>query len=386
MRKLSHPYIDPAPLFRHGGASLVGRREVLDFSVNINPLGPPASVLAVLRRELPAIACYPDPSCRALTERIAAEHSVTPDAVVIGNGSNELIYAIARAFRPRRVAVAEPTYTEYLRASLLVGAEVNHWLAEGDHFDFQPFDPEGADLVWLCNPNNPTGGLWPSASRTLVPWIERHPRTLFVVDEAFMALCFWSFPHQLPPADASLIPALNRLSNLIVLRSLTKVYAIPGVRLGYAITSPDLGKALSQQLVPWSVNVLAQHAGLAALTDSEYLVQTHKYLFDQLFPPPTSEGFTAPSFSDRFLDVSPCLHPLTSLTNFTLVRLESIASNPLCSGLAERGIVVRNAANFVGLDDHFIRVAIRSPEDNARLFKQLRSVLAEEGSICPAHS
>src|SRR5208283_2303132 len=117
----------------------------------------------------------------------ASFHGVEPEQVVVGNGSNELIYAIARAFQPKRVAIVEPTYTEYLRASLLVGAKVDHWLAEGDRFKLKPFDPEMADVVWLANPNNPTGAMWAGAAY-LTRWMQAHPRTLFVVDEAFLPL------------------------------------------------------------------------------------------------------------------------------------------------------------------------------------------------------
>src|SRR5262249_17476139 len=153
------PYTDPTPLFRHGGALPQGCGQLIDFSASINPLGPPESVVRTLRNELPHIAHYPDPDCRKLTERLAALHSVEPSQIVVGNGSNELIYAIARAVGPKRVAIVEPTYTEYLRASLLVGAKVDHWLASGG---FQPFDPGQAKLVWVCHPNNPTGNMWAS--------------------------------------------------------------------------------------------------------------------------------------------------------------------------------------------------------------------------------
>src|SRR5262249_47984503 len=160
MRKLLYPGPRPARLFRHGG-SPARRGPALAFSASINPPRPPASVLRALRRELPAVALYPDPDCTDLTARLAALHGVAAEQVVVGNGANDLIHALPWGARPRRAAVAEPTYTEYLRASLLAGAEVEHWLAEGDAFSLEPFDPERADLVWLCNPNNPTGQLWP---------------------------------------------------------------------------------------------------------------------------------------------------------------------------------------------------------------------------------
>src|SRR5262249_27050342 len=134
-----------------------------------------------------AMGRYPDPDCRLLGERLAEGHGCDRGQVVTGNGANDLIYALTRAVRPRRVAIAEPTYTEYLRAALFVGAEVAHWLAEGADFEPGPFAPEGADLVWICNPNNPTGRLWPGGD-VLAAWIRAHPRTLFVVDEAFLPL------------------------------------------------------------------------------------------------------------------------------------------------------------------------------------------------------
>src|SRR5207247_3043651 len=133
--------------------------------------------------------------------------------VVAGNGSNELIHVITQAFRPRHVAIVEPTYTEYLRAALLLGAEIAHYLAEGDDFELQLFDPEAAELVWLCNPNNPTGRLWPRAT-VLAEWMRRHPRTQFVVDEAFMPFCADEEAH-------SLISQVTTLANAVVLRSMT---------------------------------------------------------------------------------------------------------------------------------------------------------------------
>ncbi len=358
MHPVPCPYADPAPLFRHGGAPATDRGPLLDFSVNVNPLGPPRSVLQALRRELPAIARYPDAACQELTQRLAHEHGVEPAQVVIGNGSNELIHALPRACRPRRAAIAEPTYTEYLRASLLAGAEVVHWLADGAAFEFEPFDPGGAELVWLCNPNNPTGGLWPPAER-LAAWIGSQPRTRFLVDEAFMPLC---------PAEGqhSLVPQLNTLPNLIVLRSLTKVYALPGLRLGYALASADVAHHLRAQLVPWSVNVLAQVAGLAALDDSAFQARTRRWLLAEsgMFP----SALTACSAQ---------LDALPSSTTFVLLRLRNCLTATLVDHLARRGITIRDASNFVGLNDRYVRLALRTARDNQRLIVALRDALQE---------
>jgi threonine-phosphate decarboxylase len=355
MRKIPSPLMDPAPLFRHGGGQVA--RSVLDFSVNVNPLGPPASVLQALRRELPAIARYPDAECRRLTRRLADRHGVEPDRVVVGNGSNELIHALPRACRPRRVAIAEPTYTEYLRASLLAGAAVEHWLAEGDDFQPAPFDPQGADLVWLCNPNNPTGRRWPDAAR-LAAWVAAFPHSLFAADEAFLDFD--------PDGDAahSLIPHTARLPNLVVLRSLTKFYALPGLRLGYAVAGPDLARRLRTQLVPWSVNVLAQAAGLAALEDADYRARTRAWFHAE-----------KANFSARLTASGAGLQPVSSQANFVLVRLGRMTAAGLTGRLAERGIAVRDASNFIGLDDRYVRVAVRTAEENGKFFQELQAVL-----------
>ncbi|MBY0527599.1 MAG: pyridoxal phosphate-dependent class II aminotransferase [Gemmataceae bacterium] len=366
MRKIPAPYTDPTPLFRHGGAPRTG---MLDFSASINPLGPPESVLRVLRRELPSITHYPDPECRALTERLAKEHQVEPNQIVVGNGSNELIYAIARAFRPKRVAIAEPTYTEYLRASLLVGATVDHWVAEDDDFQLQAFPPDGADVVWLCEPNSPTGGLW---ADDLERWITTHPSTVFVVDEAFLPLVYKKFYSSDPSflADTR-VPRIASAPNLIVLRSLTKVFALPGLRLGYLVARPEFAASVRTQIPPWSVNVLAQQAGLAALDDNEFADRTHDWIGEVV----GAFGDDTLVFEDALQASSDRLHPLRTVANFALVRVDGLSSTELVERLAGRGIAVRDASNFVGLDDRYVRISMRTAAENRLLCAELTSVL-----------
>jgi threonine-phosphate decarboxylase len=352
MHKVPFPYADPAPLFRHGGVQ--DDRLVLDFSININPLGPPASVVEVLRGELGRVARYPDPRCAALRERLAARHDLHPEQIIVGNGSTELIYAIARACRPRRVAIAEPTFTEYLRASLLVGAVSEHWLAEKNSHDPQPFDPEEAELVWLCNPNNPTGRLWSAAA--LREWIRKQRRTLFAVDEAFL-------PFREDDREHSLIAEASASTNLIIIRSMTKVYALPGLRLGYAVTNAALADLIRSQLLPWSVNALAQAAGLAALADSGFLAQTRTWFNSE-----------RRSFNQTLDRLSEHADTIPSQANFTLLRLRHGTAAGMAQALAKSGIAVREASNFVGLSERHLRVALRTSLDNERLLDKLRSV------------
>jgi threonine-phosphate decarboxylase len=342
---------------------------LLDFAVSINPLGPPPSVVAALRRALalpagdhvcpPALAGYPDPDCTELTAALARRHGLGPSQVVVGNGANDLLYAAARALRPRRAAIVEPTYTEYLRASGAAWAAAEHWLPKAGALEPRTFEPGGADLVWLGNPNNPTGWLWPRGR--LAAWVEAHPQTIFVVDEAFM-------PFRPDEADHSLIPAVHRLANLIVVRSLTKVYTLCGLRLGYVVAGQPLAARLRGEVVPWSVNALAQVAGLAALEDDAFLPRTHAWFREE-----------AESFASRLGACSPRLEPVPSAANFALVRLNGITAGRLAAELLRTGFAVRDASNFIGLDERFVRVAVRSAEDNQRLLAALHTALERQG-------
>jgi L-threonine-O-3-phosphate decarboxylase len=363
MRKISRPTSDLSSLFRHGGVAQPSK--VLDYSASINPLGPPRGVLLVLSVLLrlethqgpSPIAHYPDPACPALVLRIAGQHGVDPPQVVVGNGASELIHALPWAFGCRRVAIVEPTYTEYLRASLLAGAEVEHWLAEGNNFVPEPFDPADADLVWLCNPNNPTGQLWPRGQ--LEPWMAAHPRTLFALDESFL-------PFLPDEAEQSLIPAIPRLPNLIVIRSLTKVYGLAGLRLGYAVAAPECADRLRSHLPPWSVNAFAQAAGDVALQEVSFLSQTREWLSQQ-----------SPLLRTRLAGCSCCVEPVPGQANFVLLRLRGATSAWATQRLLKRGLAVRDAANFIGLDGQYIRVAVREAADNQRLVRDLATLFGE---------
>jgi threonine-phosphate decarboxylase len=359
MRKVSPP-ADLDHLFRHGDRAGSAAGIELDFSISINPYGPPLRVVEALRDALQSglpFRRYPDPDCRLLSERLAKYHGLSPAHFLIGNGANDLIYATARALKPRRAAIVEPTYTEYLRASLLAGAEVSHFLPDNGDFLPAPFEPEGADLIWLGNPNNPTGLLWPPG--LLEKWIKREPATLFVVDEAFL-------PFRVDEAANTLISSVTRLANLIVLRSLTKIYALPGLRLGYAAANPDLLARLRKEVTPWSVNTLAQVAGLAAIQDDEFLRASRFAVREALRP-----------FAAGLAACSSCLGPVPAFSNFLLVRLKDVTSGWLCRRLAERGIAIRDASNFVGLDEQYVRISLRKPEDNERLLSELRQLFLE---------
>jgi threonine-phosphate decarboxylase len=310
-------------------------------------------------RKPAAVARYPDPRCRRLTAQLAALHGVGIDQIVVGNGSNDVIHMIVESLRPEISLIVEPTYTEYLRECFNSGGEVWHWLADGHDFELEPFDYDYTRVgtIWLCNPNNPTGQLWPAGK--LVPWMEAHPDTLFVVDESFL-------PFRADEAVHSLIPALPLLKNLIVIRSLTKFYTLPGLRLGYAVCQPDDAAGMRRYQVPWSVNALAQTAGLAALADVDFRERTLAWI------DPAREAFY-----HQLASVSSCLEPLPTAANFFLLRLKEVTGPWLTRRLAERGLFIRNTSNFIGLDNHYVRVAIRREQANRRLVEELRTIFRE---------
>jgi threonine-phosphate decarboxylase len=353
MRQVSRP-ADPTPLFRHGSDATRQRQPLLDFSVNLNPLGPPPSVQEALRRELDGIGRYPDPECRLLKLELALRHGLSPAQIVVGNGSNELIHAIVQRLPMRLEVIVEPTYTEYLRASLGVDHKVEHWLSEAASFSPEPFTLPAARRIWLCNPNNPTGQLW--RRDQLAPWIAANPTADFVVDEAFL-------PFRSDEQIYSLVNDVHWLPNLVVLRSLTKVYTLPGLRLGYLVTQPGLAAKIQNQLPTWSVNIQAQAAGLAALRDQVFLTRTHTWLNTE-----------RPEFLMK-LSALPGLDPVPSQANFFLLRLREDWAGSVADRLAERGIAVRDASNFVGLDHHYIRVAVRTRAENQRLVDELGTLL-----------
>jgi L-threonine-O-3-phosphate decarboxylase len=361
MQLLRHARVDLGQTWLHGGAPSGNGWPWLDFSTNLNPLGPPASVLKALRSSLSAIARYPDPDSTVLVEALARHHRVEPNQIMIGNGVNECIHAIARSWPSSIVAIVQPTYTEYHRACVNARHRVQHWVTEGDDFQPTPFDPGRARMVWLCNPNNPTGRLWSLGQ--LIPWIESHPAVDFIVDESFL-------PFRPDHLRHSLIRQVKRVENLIVLRSLTKLFTLPGLRLGYLLANPVRVAALRSNQPWWPISVLSQLAGLAALKDKPFIQRTQAWLK----PERNLLLYKLDAFSGN-------LRPVLSQTNFVLVHLQGISAQVLRYQLLRHGICIRLATNrFVGLEGEYIRLAVRTRKENEQLVAALRSILKSNAS------
>ena len=324
---------------------------VLDFSMNGNPYGPSPRVREALA-QVP-YERYPDREVLALRRVLAQHLDITPEQLLVGNGSTELVWLIALAFvrTGDPVVLVGPTFGEYTRAAILMGAHLHHYTAQPEEGFrvvpekitqlLQQWQPR---LAFLCNPNNPTGTF--VTPDLIAHWAAAWPGTLFIIDEAYL-----SFTANAP----SVLP--GRRHNVLVLRSMTKAYALAGLRLGYVVGSPNILAALQRARPPWSVNALAQAAGIAALQDTAHLAACLERI--------------AQAQHDLIVGLHALkLPPVPSTTHFFLVR---VGNGAACrQALLGRGILVRDCASF-GLPE-YIRVATRRPEENARLLTALAEV------------
>jgi histidinol-phosphate aminotransferase len=325
--------------------------DVLDFSANINPFGPSLRVREALDGLL--LERYPDPESWALRRALAAHLGLETDRIMVGNGCAELIQLAALAFlRPGdRALVLGPTFGEYARAARLAGADVRHWNATpADGFAFDPSSiaaelAERYRVVFVCNPNNPTGQCIPEG--LLADWATAHSQTLFVVDEAYLSFT---------PGVRSAIEC--KATNILVLRSMTKDYALAGLRLGYALGPVNLIDALVQVRPPWNVNALAQAAGLVALQD-------HKHLHETLAQVRREKGLLI-----RGLETMGCA-PVPSQTHYFLLPVNDGAT--FRTALLPYGILVRDCASF-NLPQ-YIRISPRRPAENLCLLEIIQDLL-----------
>lgn len=367
-----HPWLRALPPAVHGGVTAaelmalgLDPTAVIDFSVNTNPLGPSPRVLAAVRNA--DVSRYPDPEAAQLRAALAGRLGVPVEAVLAGNGSVELLWLVALAFlAPGGTAVvAGPTFGEYARAAAVAGAGVREVRAAAAAGFIPDLDRlrlavtgTAARLLFICNPNNPTGVLLPASDLTGLA--RSLPGTLVLVDEAYLPFTGETPGGRCGSAVGSSVP------NLVVLGSLTKDCAIPGLRLGYAAGDPAVIAALRAAQPTWSVNALAQAAGLAALADHDHWARSHAAVV------------AARSYlMDRLCGLG--LAPLPTAANFILLPTGSGRAAGYPSGAALRrallahGCCVRDGASF-GLPQH-VRIGIRTIAECRWLVSAIEAVL-----------
>ena len=351
----------------HGGnlrqlalSSGIAESELLDFSANVNPLGPPEWLRAVIAANVSALAHYPDPDCTALVAAAAQRYGVAAAEVIVGNGSAEILSVLPRVLDKARAVVPVPAYVDYARSAALGGMCVESFpmrADEGFQLDIPALETalHGDEAVFIGRPNNPTGHACDAGALRAVA--ARHPGTIFVVDEAFGDFVegFESLTQERP-------------ANVVVLLSLTKAFAIPGLRLGCAVADAALAAKARELLPPWSVNTLAQAVGVTALQDQDYLVRTRAFVREQ------RETLSAQ------LGALPGLHVYPGEADFLLVRT-SMDAPALADRLLREGIAIRTCTNFEGLGARFFRVAVRTAQENARLCEALGRVLGIPAAV-----
>ena len=346
----------------HGGDWAGYRAEfgcdALDFSANVSPLGLPAGVAAAITNALPTADRYPDPLCRELRAALAGAEGVPADWILCGNGAADLIFRLALAVRPRRALLPAPSFAEYEAALQTVGCAVQRvFLREENEFavteEFIDAVTPETDIVFLCQPNNPTGQVTPPA---LVERLVRRCAecgAVLVVDE-----CFLDF---LPDRDAwTAKQFLRDAPQLIILKAFTKLYAMAGVRLGDALCGDaTLLEKMRGAGQPWAVSSLAQAAGLAALQETAYAGAVRALIAEQR--PRMAAGLRALG-----------LRVMDGQANYLLFR----ATPDFGEKLRRRGAVVRSCANYPGLDAAWYRTAVRTAEENTRLLQIMGEILA----------
>lgn len=352
----------------HGGNiwqySKSSRRDIADFSININPLGMPEKVKDSIVKHVDKINHYPEPESKYLKESLARFHGLSGYNFLAGNGSIELIHLIPRALKAKTVLMPVPTFSEYEFAAK--ANDANCLFVKSTEKNNFRIDVSGlirlipkTDMVFLCNPNNPSGSVLPRQEiLSLLKACKRSNATL-VIDEAFVDFVSTS-------NDIAMDFESARNRHLLVLRSLTKFFVLPGLRAGYVVGHKDTIDRLSRYAYPWNVNTLAQIISGEVIKDKGYIRHTRNlipqeraYLYDHLGG---IKGIRVyPSEANFFL----CKLGDAKIKNVTV----------LSKRLIRHRILVRSCANFRGLNDNFFRIAVKNREENIRLISALKDIM-----------
>ncbi|MGA2386500.1 MAG: histidinol-phosphate transaminase [Candidatus Bathyarchaeia archaeon] len=336
--------------------------EVLEFSGPINFLGPSPKAVEAVREQAKLIKFYPDPNPVEFKAAIAkyVGHGVGEENVVLGDGSIELIYAITQILpRGFKALIPIPSFSEYEKAAMRVGSEVI-FLQLPENFSMdnekikRAITPE-TKILCICNPHSPSGTLYSKESvLDLVDYCHKKD-VIFSIDENYIEFAEKG-------QETTLAGMVKQYDNLFVIRSVTKFYGMAGIRLGYGLASPDMVEKLENVRLPWSINSLASCATLAAFGDTEFIENTKKTIAKER------------EVLARSLGGIEGLHVYPSVTNFLLVKITNgkITSTKLKEALVKERMLIRDCCTFMGLDDKYFRVTVRSAKDNQKLVQAIK--------------
>ncbi|MFV0518323.1 MAG: threonine-phosphate decarboxylase CobD [Aminipila sp.] len=353
----------------HGGdiysAREKGMNEILDFSANINPKGLPKRVKEAINACLDSCVNYPDPLCRELVAAISEFEEIDRKNIICGNGAADIIFRLVLALKPKKAMVLAPTFAEYEQALETVGCNTTHFMLKEqedfaiDEVEYLSALDDSLDVVFLCNPNNPTGQL---VSKDLLEKILEkcvQNKTLLVLDE-----CFIEFIENYQ--QYTMKKYVETCENIFILKAFTKSYAMPGIRLGYGMTSNgELMNQIEKMGQPWSVSVIAQAAGVQALKEVDYLEESLKEI--------RQERLYLVSELNK-LGIKTYM-PTANYIFFNINNNKNYNVSDFKKKLLEKGIIIRDCSNYKGLTLGYYRIAVKSHSDNERLVYALKSII-----------
>jgi threonine-phosphate decarboxylase len=364
LRNLS-PYFHGGNVWEISEKHNIPVEQLLDFSISTNPLGVPAKALESIRQHLNLIHHYPDPEPDWLLEALAKSAGVKPDNIIVGNGSTELIYLFNEVFLDNgyEAVIPVPTFSEYKAAIERTSGNMTFLKcdpAKNFKLNLEEMEnclSEKTRIIFLCNPNSPTGCLYEKADVLRVIRIAAENDVLVFLDEDYIDFVDDGKRY-------SMAEYVDEYNNLFVLRSLTKFFGLAGIRIGFGIGSPDLIKTLQNVKMPWSVNSLAMFAAEEAVKDTDFINKSRL-----LVSKSRKEMQT-------MLQEIPWLKVYPSETNFLLNEIidGDLTSTQLAEELAKRGFLIRDCEDFDGLNNRFFRVTVRRPEENKKLVEQIKAV------------
>ena len=343
----------------HGGRFSVTNQDpnILDFSSNVSPIGMPLSVKPILKKRLDQMISYPDLHSSTLSNDLKKFIGLPKSNLVVGNGAIEIIYNFCSAFLSKKsVLIPVPTFEEYEAAAKLSDCKISFFktmnLSENLDSFISKIPVNGC--IFICNPNNPTGNILSKKQLTKIISSAKQKSCIVFVDECFIEL--------VPQSNQSVINLIKKYDNLFVLRSLTKSFGLAGIRIGYAIASKQFIDILQKMKIPWSVNILAQEAGITAIKNKSHLAKSKSIIKKEY------------NFLKNKISIMSGFECHDSATNFILIKTKK-DSTKLQKKLLKNKILVRDCKNFRGLNNHYIRVAIKSHKDNLKLVSALRATI-----------
>lgn len=341
---------------KHGGYYGENQEKIIDFSVNINPLGVSEKVIKRIYKSLNEIVRYPEIDGSSARGIIARNLGIEKTQIILGNGATELIYLYARTIKANKVLILQPTFNEYERAFRLSGSEIFNFLLS-EEGGFQIDEAElickikeiKPDMLVICNPNNPTGIFVEYQKLTGVFDYMKKIGSYIFIDESFIDF-----------TDEEDLLSLVDKYPVFILRSMTKFYAIPGIRLGYGLACEEIIERLNAFKEPWTINSIALDIVSTLFEDKEYIANTKEWLYSE-------KGFVKEKLG-KFEDIK----VFNSYTNFHLCKISNQKASELREKLLTDRIYIRTCEDFYGLGDSYFRIAVRTHDENIKLIKSLK--------------